>query len=346
MNLRLILPTCLLLAAIAVAACGGVGGQQEPTVRRSFVTATLVPASSTLPATMTALPTSTSAPQLTTASPVTLATETSTSALIPTASLTPVPPTLPPPTRRPVIVLSPTPVVIDVDLSALLAQDASGAQKDPAAFALAFLPDERILHAVAKFSNVPAGTSVRAAWTAVDLAGAVPPNTQLGETAFVAGGTPNLDFGIPTFLGSFLPGKYKVEIWFDDRLDTVLNFGVNAAPDVYVTALEVQPSSPKRGQGVTFVATFLNTTGGPRAYDWLVLIFRPGQTKSMGESAHVKITVDPGSAKFTIANSWHTGVGECEPFVAQPYFRDADKNRFPFKGLDGNIVSTGFSVCP
>lgn len=345
MNLRPILPICFLIASLPLAACTGSTSSQQATPRRGFITATFVPPSATAPPTATTSPSETSEalPDADTPSPPASATTepTGTATFLPTASPSPLPPT-----RRPVVVVPPTPVVIDVDLSALLAQDASGAQKDPAAFALSFLPDQRVLHAVAKFANVPAGTKVKAAWTAVDLAGALPPNTKLGETEFAAGGMPNLDFQIPTTLGAFLPGKYKVEIWLNDRLDTILNFSATAPPDVYVTALQVQPGDPRGGQPVAFVATFLNTTGEPKSYDWLVLIFRSGQTKPFGESAHRGITVSPGTAKFT-AEGWKTGrVMECESFVAQAHFRDSDKNKYPFKSLKGDVVSTGFSVCP
>jgi hypothetical protein len=45
----------------------------------------------------------------------------------------------------------------------------------------------------------------------------------------------------------------------------------NAAFGVYVTALTVRPAQPIRGAPMTFVATFVNTTGSPQAIDWLVL---------------------------------------------------------------------------
>lgn len=349
MNHRYLLPIFFVLVSLFLSACGERGSSQQPTPRRGFITATPIPASATPAPTATAEPSETAKTDEATAAPDAPAPSVPPTATA-TATLTPSPlptATAVPPTPRPVVIVPPTPMVIDVDVSALLAADASGAQKDPAAFALSYLPDQRALRAVAKFGNLPAGTRVKAAWTAVDLAGALPPNSKLGETQFVSGQAPNLDFAIPTSLGAFLPGKYKVEIWLNDRLDTVLNFSASAPPDVYVTALEVQPSSPLRGQQVSFSATFLNTTGGARSYDWLVLIFRPGQSKSFGESAHQAIDVPPGRSQASLPPSWKlTGSGDCESFIAQAYFRDADKNRFPFNSIGGKTVSVNFSVCP
>lgn len=340
---RRFLPICLLFALLSLVACGGLGSPQQPTTRRAFITATPIPASATPVPPPTTVPTGTPTLEPALANPSAVPSATATVTFTPLPSPTDA---LILPTRRPVVAVPPTPVVIDVDASALLASDANGAQKDSSAFALAFIPDQRALRAVAKFASLDPGTKVKATWTAVDLAGAVPPDTKLGEIEFVSGQAPNLDFAIPTSTGSFLPGKYKVEIWLNNRLDTILNFSATAPPDVYVTALQVQPPKPVRGQPVSFVATFLNTTGAPRSYDWLVLIFRPGESKSMGESAHQAIDIPPGRSEAKIADSWKTGSIVCESFAAQAFFRDADKNRFPFMSLSGEPVRTDFSVCP
>lgn len=118
-------------------------------------------------------------------------------------------------------------------------------------------------------------------------------------------------------------------------------------PGVYVTALAVDPPNPKRGQGVRFVATFSNTTGAARDFDWLVMIYQPDKKNAFGETAVTHVTVPAGVSQFGSASNWAvTGSGGCISLYAQPVLRDSDGSRQPFANAAGGVASPGFEVCP
>jgi hypothetical protein len=118
-------------------------------------------------------------------------------------------------------------------------------------------------------------------------------------------------------------------------------------PGVYVTRLRISPAQPKRGDLVTFTATFVNSTGTPQTYKWLVQIYDANTNKGFGETAVQLVTVPPGAHDIASASNWKvTGGGPCLSFYAQAQFQDVNRNRHPFTSTGGGVVSYTFQVCP
>ncbi len=118
-------------------------------------------------------------------------------------------------------------------------------------------------------------------------------------------------------------------------------------PGVYVDALQVEPARPIRGTPVTFIATFVNTTGAPQPLKWLVLIYRPNPRNPFGDTSPQSITIPTGTTQLSSANNWRISLkGDCESFYAQVNWQDIEKERAPFTATDGHIVSLNFEVCP
>ncbi len=119
-------------------------------------------------------------------------------------------------------------------------------------------------------------------------------------------------------------------------------------PGVYVTQIRTDPAQPKRGQGIAFTVTFVNTTGVGQIYNWLVQIYDPDKKNSrFGETLVQPITVPPGTTQFMTANNWSIGnAGGCKDFFAQAERQNEDKTRIAFTAPEGYILSYSFQVCP
>jgi hypothetical protein len=118
-------------------------------------------------------------------------------------------------------------------------------------------------------------------------------------------------------------------------------------PGVYVASLRPDPSSPQRGKGVRFIASFANTAGAAKEFDWLVMIYQPDRKKAFGETGVTHITVPPGFSEIGTPDNWRvTGPGGCLPFYAQAYFQNTDNSRVQFQNGTGGVASPGFQVCP
>ncbi len=78
-------------------------------------------------------------------------------------------------------------------------------------------------YAIAKLANAPDDTKVKAVWYAVAVDG-VDPNTQL-DSAEMTGGDQTLTFKL-TNSNLWPEGKYKVELYLNDKLDKTLEFSV------------------------------------------------------------------------------------------------------------------------
>ena len=83
-----------------------------------------------------------------------------------------------------------------------------------------FKPDQTFL-CVVVLDNAPDSTKVKAVWYSVDDAGAA---TKFVEKEIVGSGSP-ITFNA-TNNGPWPVGKYKVEIYLDDKLDKTLEFSV------------------------------------------------------------------------------------------------------------------------
>lgn len=118
-------------------------------------------------------------------------------------------------------------------------------------------------------------------------------------------------------------------------------------PGLYVNRLRISPAQPKRGQPVTFTATFVNSTGTPQTYRWFVQIYDANTNKGFGETAMQTVSFAVGTHDVASASNWQvSGGGPCLAFYAQAQFQDQDKNRHPFASTDGKVVSYSFQVCP
>lgn len=130
---------------------------------------------------------------------------------------------------------------------------------------------------------------------------------------------------------------------------TPLPTTINAPPGVYVTVITLDPAAPLRNQSVTFHATFVNTTGAPVNYNWIIRTFDPAVKKAdkgFGESDHSGITVAPGTTDFSITYVVVTGPGGCKSLYAQATNWLNKNERSPFPNTDGTPFTVYFDVCP
>lgn len=121
------------------------------------------------------------------------------------------------------------------------------------------------------------------------------------------------------------------------------------APGVYITALRLSPISPKRGQPVTFHASFLNTTGRAQDLRWSVEIWDADTTKknSLGIADGSQQTIPAGTSELATFDNWKlTGGGPCTPLRARVIFVDDQSRRVPFARTNGSDLWLPFQVCP
>jgi len=108
--------------------------------------------------------------------------------------------------------------------SITMAEDTQGANKDPVNLTEVFKPTSTF-HAVVRTQNAPANTKFSAAWYAVDVGTAAPPNTLIDQTDVTTDGSRNIDFTLrPTTAWPL--GTYRVEVSVNGVLDSVKNFSV------------------------------------------------------------------------------------------------------------------------
>jgi hypothetical protein len=123
----------------------------------------------------------------------------------------------------------------------------------------------------------------------------------------------------------------------------------SAPPGVYATSIKTAVD-PKRGQFVTFKATFLNTTGVPQRYEWVVMPFYPDKKNPMGETFKKIDDIPVGVSELVSAEGWKVGGGGgCETFIGRVFYVDpANKqNKIEFTKPDGTGgPATEFQVCP
>ena len=91
-------------------------------------------------------------------------------------------------------------------------------------------------------------------------------------------------------------------------------------PGVYVNTIRFEPRAPKRGDPITFYATFVNSTGKPVNYTWLVEIWEqdPSKRNPYGQADALSREVPVGSSELATGDSWKVaGGGPCLPFRAR-----------------------------
>ena len=119
--------------------------------------------------------------------------------------------------------------------------------------------------------------------------------------------------------------------------------------DVCVTNLVVSPDAPKRGQDVTFTATFMNNTGQERSYDFVILLFDPnkeGLHKGFGESPRSKIAVPPGMSTTSVTYRAVTGPGPCIRLYAQAANFQSATEKQNLQDNYGQPFRAYFEACP
>lgn len=124
---------------------------------------------------------------------------------------------------------------------------------------------------------------------------------------------------------------------------------INAPPGVWATAIRVDPTAPKRGQGVKFIVSFLNTTGTQQGFRWRVRIFEPDKRNSFGDTTPLDSSIPPGASELVSSDNWKvTGPGDCLAFFARVFQVDPNsKQESEFiKPDQSGGPAAGFQVCP
>ncbi len=129
--------------------------------------------------------------------------------------------------------------------SLVLARDVKPDTLDPVEATDVYSWEQPQFHALVRVADAPAGTLVRAVWTAVDVGEAAAPNTQVADDVKQARGTLNLHFTAVPDYGRWPPGSYKLDVYLNGKLDRTVSFKV-VAPQTSVTqrASVCPPISP------------------------------------------------------------------------------------------------------
>ena len=110
---------------------------------------------------------------------------------------------------------------------AVLAKDIQGDTFEPVDPTSTFPPDQAVINLVVTVANAPSDTKVKTVWTAVDVGDAAPANTQIDEAEVTmdASGRTHFTLSVPNS-GVWPAGKYKVEIYLNDKLDRTLEYTI------------------------------------------------------------------------------------------------------------------------
>ena len=110
---------------------------------------------------------------------------------------------------------------------ATLSKDVTGDNFAPVDPTSTFPTDQPVIHLVVNIANAPSDTKVKAVWTAVDVGDFAPANTQIAEVTVTldASGAAHFTLSIPDS-GAWPVGKYKVDVYLNDKLDRTLEYTV------------------------------------------------------------------------------------------------------------------------
>ena len=108
---------------------------------------------------------------------------------------------------------------------AVLAKDVKGDTFEPVEPTSTFPSDQAVVHLVVTVANAPSDTKVKTVWTAVDVGDAAPANTKIDEAELTmdASGNAHFTLSLPNS-GVWPAGKYKVEIYLNDKLNRTLEY--------------------------------------------------------------------------------------------------------------------------
>jgi hypothetical protein len=110
---------------------------------------------------------------------------------------------------------------------AVLAKDVKGDTFEPVDPTSTFPTDQPVINLVVSVANAPSDTKVKTVWTAVDVGDAAPANTKIDEAEVTLDASGNTHFTLSSpSTGVWPVGKYKVEIYLNDKLDRTLEYTV------------------------------------------------------------------------------------------------------------------------
>ncbi len=110
---------------------------------------------------------------------------------------------------------------------AVLAKDVKGDTFEPVDPTTTFPTDQAVIHLVVTVANAPSDTKVKTVWTAVDVGDAAPANTKIDEAEVTMAESGNAHFTLSQpSSGTWPVGKYKVDIYLNDKLDRTLEYTV------------------------------------------------------------------------------------------------------------------------
>ncbi len=110
---------------------------------------------------------------------------------------------------------------------AVLAKDVKGDTFEPVEPTSTFSTDQAVIHLVVTVANAPSDTKVKSVWTVVDVGDAAPANTKIDEAEVTMDGSRNVHFTLSTpSSGAWPMGKYKVDVYLDDKLDRTLEYTI------------------------------------------------------------------------------------------------------------------------
>lgn len=119
------------------------------------------------------------------------------------------------------------------------------------------------------------------------------------------------------------------------------------APGVYVSKIVFAPLNPGQSPASgEFHVTFLNNTGTEQGFTrWKALIFRPGDSKSIGDTSGLERTIPPGTFQAVTA-PYNLGVAQCEQLIAALVSENNDRVQTPLVKTDGTAANLEFQMCP
>lgn len=118
---------------------------------------------------------------------------------------------------------------------------------------------------------------------------------------------------------------------------------------MYVTNIRVDPQLPKRGEDMTFIVTFLNTTNQITFPRWRVEIWEQDTSKknSLGVTDGKTRDIPVGTIELATNGQYHIGgINNCTQYRARVVSENDENQRIPFTKPDGSDSWFNFGVCP
>lgn len=117
-------------------------------------------------------------------------------------------------------------------------------------------------------------------------------------------------------------------------------------PGIYVNSIRLDPPAPKKGQDITFIAGFVNTTGSEQTLRTCAEIFLAEEAKNSHGITPCQNRVIPIGTSEVPLDTWAArGIAGCMSYRARAIFI-SENNRIPFKRTDGLDYWLPYEVCP